>query len=47
MVSGDEVVLLSVLILGILFDLLLVGRIFSVDSLFTSSFLAFFLSLIV
>ena len=41
MVSGDEVVLLSVLILVILFDLFLVGHISSVDSLVTSSFLAF------
>ena len=41
MVSGDEVVLPSVLILVILFDLFLVGHISSVDSLVTSSFLAF------
>ena len=47
MVSDDEVVLLSVLILGILFDLFLVGRASSVDSLVTSAFLAVFLSLIV
>ena len=46
MVSGDEVVLLSVLILGILFDLFLVGCIFSIDSIVTSAFLAVFLGLI-
>ena len=46
MVSGDEVVLLSVLIL-ILFDLFLVGCISSIDSIVTSAFLAVFLGLIV
>ena len=47
MVSGDKVVLFSVLILGILFDLFLLGCIYSVDSLVTSAFLAVFLGLIV
>ena len=46
MVSGDEVVLLSVLIL-ILFDLFLVGRISSINSIVASAFLAVFLGLIV